>query len=79
MKKIRIASVVVILLAFTQQMGIACSGDHWVTNNMASFTEDFFNNCCAGSQVTVFNLQTGSPVTLQTAVDGDNASCFSGA
>ena len=77
MKKIKITFVAVILLAFAQHAGMACSGDHWVTGNITDFAVDFFNNCCAGSQVTVLDIRTGTTVTLSTQMNGVNSSCIS--
>lgn len=65
---------------FTQNLGAAdCQGNgymhYWMSWEEDAIIADADMNCCAGSQIGLFDLSTNEYTTYIVLVDGPNSSC----
>ncbi|MFD2034271.1 hypothetical protein ACFSKL_05675 [Belliella marina] len=67
-----------VVLSFVFVTGMACNGDTYFAGSQEDFDSiinDFTNNCCAGSSITITNIDTGQTGTLHLNEHGGNSSC----
>lgn len=73
MKKI----VFSILAMFVFFVGIACNGTYYTiyAHETAYGYLDFKVNCCAGSKITIVDINSGASSTFEQHTHGSNSSC----
>lgn len=69
------------LVLFSQNLGAAdCDGNGFVTysndEQFSQIADHAHTNCCAGSVVLLYNLNTDEFELLQVDEDGPNSSCM---
>lgn len=69
--------LVSIICFLTIGYGLACSGTFPTTHahDVANIYFDFKNNCCAGSSITILDLNSGETITFYQNTHGPNSSC----
>jgi hypothetical protein len=69
--------VVLIICFLVIGFAIACSGVYPATHahDMANIYFNFKMNCCAGSSITIVDLNSGEQITFFQSSHGPNSSC----
>jgi len=73
MKILKLLFMILLFSAFTQQIGMACSGSFYVApEGWNQFILDASYNCCAGDSFIMINIDTGEEITRTIGTDGPN-------
>lgn len=66
-----------LIMIFAVNIGLACDGIYVTkyAHEIASIYMDFKNNCCAGSEITIVDLNSGDSQTFTQGSHGPNSSC----
>lgn len=75
--KIVFSLLATMLFVFSVQFADAsCDGNHYTISDDTNVATEFSDNCCAGDQITTYNIHTGETETHTLMfVDGQNSSC----
>lgn len=68
----------IILSGFAQAINSSCDGGFIFVTNIDDWNqaqEDFDNNCCAGSSITIYNVTNNTVLEMEAQFDGPNSSC----
>ena len=76
---------IILTLLFVATLGLAtslkaneCNGTYYYANSNSDYTSAVvaaLMNCCAGSTLTLYNLDTNESFTITVPLDGPNSSC----